>query len=112
MHVGLRGTFAQRMSIRKASLQRLRSTSPTSSFVVVTTGEHAKFAPYNEDDTKPLRGARKFRQQLYYLFHDENYSKASLFVLMFIIALIILSTIFYILETVPALSETKKQRDF
>jgi len=87
-----------------------KSLRISEAFVESSRGEHAKFAPYYEDHT--LRGAKKLRQHLYYLFHDENYSKASLFVLIFILALIILSTIFYILETVPAFSATKKQRDF
>jgi len=104
--------------VRKSLAKRLsridswgsRRVSISTAFGEYRGDEHAKFAPYNVDDT--LLGARKLRQHIYYLFHDENYNKSSLFVLMFIIALIILSTIFYILETVPAFSETKKQRDF
>jgi voltage-gated potassium channel len=101
-------TLVERSSNGKPPMNR----DPLASSFLESTYEHSKFAPYEEHYLNPLWGVRKFRQYIYYIFHDENYDKASLYVLMFILALIILSTIFYILETVPALSETKLQKDF
>jgi len=112
MNARVRNSLAKRLSsgIHRIDPWGSRRGAITAAFGEYREDEHAKFAPYYDDGT--LRGARKLRQHIYYLFHDENYNKSSLFVLMFIIALIILSTIFYIVETVPAFSETKEQRDF
>lgn len=115
----VRKTLAKRVSYVRTVLSRMtrgKSSSlswrSTTSFFQAARNEHADFAPYDEYDAKFLRGVRKLRNYLYYLFHDETYNKTSLFVLIFILAIIILSTLFYILETVPALSEKKIQRDF
>jgi len=82
------------------------------SFLETNTHNHTRFAPYGDIVPEELLGIKRSRQHLYFLLHDENYSKTSMFILLFILALIILSTVFYVLETVPALSRTEKQRAF
>lgn len=61
---------------------------------------HKKFSPYS--NITDLSGWKRQRQYLYFIFHDENHSKVALFVLVFIMGLIIISTLFYIVETVPS----------
>jgi len=75
--------------------------------------ELARFAPYGLAlDKVQLRGIRWARQELYFILHDENYNLISFRVLVAIIMLIVLSTTFYILETVPSLSKTANQKYF
>jgi len=82
--------------------------SRSTSLIETSTHEHKRFAPYGNRVPDQLWGIKNFRQHLYYVFHDETYSKTSMIVLIFILTLIIISTIFYVLETVPALSKTEK----
>lgn len=75
--------------------------------------EFAKYAPYGSGIREvPLKGLKKARQELYFILHDENYSKVAFRVLSTIFFLIMVSTTFYILETVPSLSRTPNQKYF
>jgi len=75
--------------------------------------ELAKYAPYGSAfDKVSLQGIKWARQELYFILHDENYNLISFRVLLMIIILIVISTTFYILETVPWLSETANQKYF
>merc|ERR550534_2553106 len=75
--------------------------------------ELAKYSPYGSAlDKVPLQGIKWARQELYFILHDENYNVISFRVLLMIITLIVVSTTFYILETVPWLSKTANQKYF
>jgi len=103
-----------KMHPSKTESRRTSLLHRISQSVIIVKNEHKTFAPYCEDKDllTTLHGLQKVRQFLYFILHDENYSQASLYVLASILALIMLSTLFYILETVPSLSRTKGQRLF
>jgi len=83
----------------------------SASFLETSKHYHTRFAPYGDRVPRNLLGMKNFPQHLYYLLHDEIYSRTSMFVLMFILALI-LATVFYVLETVPEFSKSENQRAF
>jgi len=75
--------------------------------------ELARYSPYGlAFDKVQLRGIKWARQELFFILHDENYNVISFRVLAVIITLIVISTTFYILETVPSLSKTANQKYF
>jgi len=75
--------------------------------------ELARYSPYGlASDKVQLRGIKWARQELYFILHDENYNVISFRVLVVIITLIVISTTFYILETLPSLSKTANQKYF
>jgi len=71
--------------------------------------EHERHAPYGasyeEDFLQSLFWLKRWRQRGYFIFHDENYSTLAFFVLMGVLALIFVSTLAYVLETVQALTK-------
>jgi len=95
-------------SKRPSILQRLSRSA------LLVMDDHKDFSPYGIDKEvlQNLDGLKWIRQFLYFILHDENFSSASLYVLGAILALIVISTLFYVLETVSSLSKTKGQRLF
>lgn len=79
--------------------------------------KHAKFCPYivpsplvNAPEPVPvseLSGIPYIRQYIYFLFHDEKFNIVAWLIFIGVMILIFISTVAYVLETIPAL-ETHK----
>jgi len=65
---------------------------------------HAPYGPTSES-LEYLEGWKRWRQVGFFIFHDENYSKKAFLMLMFILGLIFISTLAYVLESIPALAD-------